>query len=318
MDGVGNVPTGGMDVNDSGTIFQDTPLQGSYSLSNTGRGTAAISSSYATQNFVFYVVNATDFKFMETDRTTTAPIVLGEVLKQAPGPFTASSLKGQYAFTLAGIDGTNGFPLALGGLLPANGAGNIASGVLDVNDGGSASLGGAISGPYTVSSTGRGLATLTSSVVSFPLAFYPAANGALELVNVGGNLVVSGMAKAQSGGPFGVHSMAGNYAINFSGTNLGSSFSSAVEEDISGQLSGDGAGNLSGALDINNFGSIFQGVPLSASRYTMTPSGRGTASLNTSTGTFAMQSYQIDVNTVLFLDADANRVLVGIGQKQQF
>src|SRR5215469_1432192 len=114
MDGVGNVPAGEMDVNDSGAIFQDTPLQGSYSLSNTGRGTAAISSSYATQNFVFYVVNATDFKFMEIDRTTTAPIVSGEVLKQAPGPFSVSSLNGHYAFTLSGADANN-FPLALGG-----------------------------------------------------------------------------------------------------------------------------------------------------------------------------------------------------------
>jgi hypothetical protein len=231
-------------------------------------------------------------------------------------------LNGQYAFTLSGAD-SNNFPLALGGLLPADGAGNIGSGVLDFNDGGSASLGGAISGAYTVSTTGRGLATLTSAAFStlaspFPLAFYPAANGTIELVNVGGNLVASGMAKAQSGGPFGLNSLAGNYAINFSGTNLGNNLTGPSEEDISGQLTGDGAGNLTGVLDINNFGSIFQGVSLSASSYTMAPSGLGSASVNTATGTFAMQTYQIDPNTVLFLDVDPNRVMVGIGEKQQF
>jgi len=50
----------------------------------------------------------------------------------------------------------------------------------------------------------------------------------------------------------------------------------------------------------------------------MVPTGRGSASVNTATGTFAMQTYQIDPNTVLFLDADTNRVMVGIGEKQQF
>jgi len=317
MDGVGNVGSGEMDVNDFGTVLQATPLNGTYTIANTGRGTATISSSYATQNFVIYVVNATDFKFVEIDRTTTAPILSGEVLKQAPGPFSVSSLNGQYAFTLSGADANN-FPLALGGLLPADGAGNIVSGVLDSNDGGSPALGSAISGPYTVSTAGRGLATLTSAVFSFPLAFYPAANGTIELVNVGGNFVASGMAKAQSGGPFGLHSMTGNYAINFSGTNLGSNLSGPTEEDISGQLSGDGAGNLTGVLDINNFGAIFQGLSLSSSSYTMVPTGRGSASVNTATGTFAMQTYQIDPNTVLFLDADTNHVMVGIGEKQQF
>jgi hypothetical protein len=309
MNGAGSISTGQADVNDLGVVSSDIPINGTYAVASSGRGTATISSSYATQNFVFYVVNATDFKLLEID-LSPAPVVSGEVLSQAPGPFTAASLKGAYAFTLGGID-ANGNPLALGGILPADGNGNIASGVLDFNDNGNVSLGSSIAGPYTVSTTGRGLAT---SAFSFPLAFYPAANGTIELANIGGNLVASGMAKAQSGGPFGTHSIAGNYALNFSGTNLGT----FAEEDISGQFSSDGAGNLNGVLDINNFGSIFQGVPLSSSSYAMTATGRGTASLNTATGTFAMQTYQIDANTVLFLDADVNRVVVGISEKQRF
>jgi hypothetical protein len=49
----------------------------------------------------------------------------------------------------------------------------------------------------------------------------------------------------------------------------------------------------------------------------MRASGQGTASVNTGSGTFATQTYQIDGNTVLFLDVDNNRVLTGIAQKQQ-
>ncbi|HVO59947.1 MAG TPA: hypothetical protein VMT53_03380 [Terriglobales bacterium] len=316
MDGAGNINTGQMDVNDLSFTapFEDISLSGTYSVSSSGRGTAVINSDYpassSTQNFVFYVVNATDIKFMQTN---PLPLLAGEVLSQTSGSLTA----GTYAFTLGGSD-ANGIPLAFGGLIPADGNGNVSAGVLDTNYDGS-TLSDTLTGTYAVSSSGRGVATLTSpSVGSLPLAFYKAANGNIEFVNLGGNLggidfAVSGMAKAQSGRPFGQRSMNGNYAVSFSGTNLG-----AGEEDISGQLTSDGAGNLSGVLDINSSGSIFQGTQLSGSTYTMTSTGRGTASLNTGTGTFALQTYQIDPGTVLFLDLDDNRVMTGIAEKQHF
>ncbi len=320
MNGAGAITAGQMDINDLASIpFENIPLSGTYAVSSSGRGTAVISSNYlgspGTQNFVFYVVNASDLKFMEVD---APPVFSGEVLSQAPSGLGA----GTYAFTLGGSD-SNGNGLAFGGLLPADGNGNVGSGVLDINYGGSSSVGGSLTGTYTVSNSGRAVATLTSSGMSFPLALYRAANGTLELVNLGGtlaglNFAAGGMAKLQAGAPFAATSMNGNYALNFSGVNLGSTFTGPGEEDISGQLIGDGAGNLSGVLDINNAGSIFQGLPLSASTYTMTATGRGTASLNTQTGTFAMQTYQIDANTLLFLDVDNNRVMTGIAEKQQF
>ena len=323
-DGAGNL-SGQMDVNDIGisSVFQDIAVSGNYTAGSNGRGTATISSKYATspQTFVFYVVNSGDFKFLETDG---AAAVSGEAFTEAAS-VNAASFNGSYAFTLGGSDvNLPANPLAFGGLMTMDGNGNIASGVLDANYGGSSSIGNTLTGTYTVSN-GRGSATLNSSVSTSPIAiaFYKAANGNIEVVNLGGNLggvsfAVGGMAKAQAGGPFGVQSMKGNYAVNFSGTNLGGGFTGAVEEDISGQLIGDGAGNLSGVLDINNFGSIFQGLPLTASTYTMNTSGQGSASMNTGSGTFAMRTYQIDANTVLFLDVDNNRIMTGIGQKQQF
>ncbi|MGZ6316687.1 MAG: hypothetical protein ACXWNQ_05455 [Anaerolineales bacterium] len=292
MNGAGSINTGQIDINDLSFTapFQGIALSGTYSVSSSGRGTATITSDYpatsSTQNFVFYVVNASDIKFMETD---SLPVFSGEVLSQASGSLTA----GTYAFTLGGSD-ANGNPLAFGGLMPTDGNGNVPGGVLDVNYGGSTSIGDTLTGTYAVSNSGRGLVSLTSSSVgSLPLAFYKAANGNIEFVNLGGSLggvgfAVGGMGKAQSGGPFSQQSISGNYGVNFSGTNLGSNFSNAGEEDISGQLTSDGAGILSGLLDINNSGSIFQGVQLSGSTYTMTSTGRGTASLNTATGTFAM------------------------------
>ena len=308
MDGNGRITRGEMDVNDISGVVQDIPLSGTYSVGANGRGTAILGSSYATQNFVFYVVNATDLKFVETD---SQPIVSGEVLGQAAGPFSLASLNGGHAFVLGGAD-NNGNPISLGGVFTADGAGKVSSGVVDTNDGGVTSLGGSVSGTYAVNATGRGLLSLTTPALQ--LAFYKAANGTVELVDVDGSLGVLGTALAQTGGPFRLDSISGRYALNFSGTNL----SSFGEEDITGQLIADGTGGLSGTLDINNLGSIFQGLGISSSTYTMDSDGRGFATINASAGSFSMQTYQANPNTVLFQDVDNNRVVTGVMQKQQF
>jgi hypothetical protein len=309
MDGNGKITRGEMDVNDISGVVQDIPLSGTYSVAANGRGTAILSSSYASpQNFVFYVVNATDLKFVETD---SQPIVSGEVLSQAAGPFSPASLNGGHAFVLGGSD-SSGNPISLGGVFTADGAGKTPSGFVDINDAGVTSLGGSLSGNYAVNATGRGLLTLTTPALQ--LAFYKAASGTIELVDVDGSLGAMGTAMAQTGGPFHLGSISGRYAVNFSGTNL----SSFGEEDITGQLVADGTGNLSGTLDINNLGSIFQGVGISSSTYSMNSDGRGFATINASVGSFSMQTYQANPNTVFFQDVDNNRVVTGVIQKQQF
>ncbi len=306
MDGNGNL-TGEMDVNDIGGVLQDVALSGTYSVAADGRGTATIASAYATQKFAFYIVNASDVKFVEID---SQPVVSGEVLTQAASPFNLGVLNGTYAFTVGGTDSNNN-PATLGGVFTADGKGTISTGLLDSNDAGVVSLGNPATGTYGVNATGRGLLTFTSP--SLQLAFYAAANGTIELVDVDGKFGVAGMAKRQTGGPFAPSSFAGNYAINLTGTNL-----SSGEEDISGQLQADGAGNLNGVLDINNSGSLFQAVSLSSSSYAINADGRGSASINTGPGNFATQVYVIDRNTALFLDADTGRVLAGLAEKQQF
>jgi hypothetical protein len=292
-----------MDVNDSLTIFTDISLSGTYSVGlSGGRGTATINSAYIVQNFIFYIVDANDVKFVETDAFPTAA---GEVIRQAAGPFSLATLNGGYAFTLGGAL-NNGAPLASGGVLAADGAGTITSGTLDENQGGGISLGTAVSGTFTVGSSGRGVATFGP----FVLAFYPASNGTIELADISGGAVEIGSARKQSG-TLGTSSMSGSYAINFTGTNLSNGF----EEDITGVLSPNGSGGLSGTLDINTLLSTTQGLPLTTSNYAIDSGGLGTITINTSLATFNMQAYQIDANTILLLDADSNRVLVGVMQK---
>jgi hypothetical protein len=256
---------------------------------------------------VFYVVSADDLKFVEVD---IVPVVAGEVLRQASGPFDATTLNGSYAFTLGGAD-AGGFALGDGGIAQADGAGNLTSVVYDENDGGFTSFANAASGTYTVSASGRGEAVFGGI---FDLALYPAANGNFEMVDISGNSVTLGMAKKQSG-TFGTSSVNGTYAFNLTGSNL----INALEEDVSGTLSANGGGSLSGTLDINTLASTVQGAPLNSSSYTMNATGQGTATLNTTVNSspvvFNLNTYQIDANTVLFLDVDNSRVMVGIMQK---
>jgi hypothetical protein len=310
MNGAGAIASGEFDLNDGGAVVLDSPLSGSYSVTSTsaGRGVATINGIYSSPiQFAFYIVNSTDLKFVETD---LQPALSGEVLRQAAGPFSAASLHGGYAVILGGSD-VNGFPLGAGAVFTADGAGTL-SGTMDQNDGGFLSTCNFPAVPYVFSAGGRFSTTLGSGCsVPVQVAMYPAANGTVQLIGIDGNSVLSGSANAQTGGPFAVSSTTGNFALNFTGTNL----STGLEEDLAGTLTADGAGNLTGTLDINNAGSLFQGLPLASSTYTMSANGRGSAAIMTSPATFNLQTYQVSPNIVLFLDIDQGRVLTGVMQK---
>ena len=312
MDGAGNITNGVVDVNDeTGGVLQNSAVSGTYTVAATGRGTAVITSGYGTQNFVFYIVDATDLKFVEMDG---APAASGEVL-QAAATYTSASLHGGLAFTIGGAD-HGSVPLAAGGVVTADGNGNLSSGTLDLNDGGNASLGASIGGTYSFAANGRGILNMTNTALgNLQFAIYPAQNHTIELVEIDVRAVMSGMAKAQTGSPFATSSIAGPFAVNFTG--VLSSVGGTTQEDITGQVNADGSGNLTGTLDINTLATRTQGTPLSASTYTMGMDGRGTAILNIAGATFNLQTYLVDANTVLVLDTDSFRILVAIMQKQQ-
>jgi hypothetical protein len=305
MDGLGGISTGVLDVNDGGALVANSAVTGTYSVASTGRGLASITSGFGTQNFVIYVVNAGDIKIVESD---SLPVTSGEVLQQAAGPFSAAALNGNFAFTIGGQDNATLNALAVGGLFTSDGAGHLTSVTLDANDGGTVTQGVSLTGTYTVNAAGRGFA----SFGNIQLAFYPAANGTVELAEIDANGVSTGVAKPQSAGPFSNSSLSGSFAANLAGTNL---VSTGSEEDITGQITSDAAGHLTGTLDVNNSGGISQSLGLSGGSYATSSIGRGTLQFNLSSSTFAMQTYQVDANTVLLLEVDGNRVMTGIMQK---
>jgi hypothetical protein len=305
MDGSGGISSGVLDANDGGALVANTAVSGTYSVAPTGRGLASITSGFGTQNFVIYVVNATNVKIVESD---SLPVTSGELLQQGGAPFSNALLNGNYAFTIGGQDNATLNPLAIGGLLTSDGAGHLTSVTLDANNGGAVSQGVSLTGTYTINALGRGFANFGS----IQLAFYPAANGTVELAEIDPNGVSTGVARAQSSGPFSTSSLAGAFAANLAGTNL---ISTGGEEDITGPITSDGAGHLTGTLDVNNSGVLSQGLGLSGGAYTMSSIGRGTLQFNLSSSSFALQAYQVDANTVLLLEVDGNRVMTGLMQK---
>jgi hypothetical protein len=312
--GAGSFTSGVLDVNDIGSVTQAAALTGTYTLSSTGRGVAVLfgpPGTFSALSFAFYVVDSTHLKFVELD---TLPVVSGDLLRQANGPFNNSSLSGPFAFTLGGVSGTG--PLGLGGVFTSTGAGTIsAGGPVDFNNSGTVTTNVTVnSGTYSVDSvTGRGTATLNlSNGQSLGLAFYPAANGSVQLLETDNLFSTSGQALSQSGGPFGPQALVGSFAVNFNGVVL----TTGLEEDIAGQLAGEQGGRLGGALDINN--SLNTSSASADGSFSVSQNGRGTLTANVPfvNATFNLNTYTVSNNTTLILDVDNSRVLVGVMQRQ--
>jgi hypothetical protein len=303
MNGAGSVPGGEVDINDSLSVTQDGALTGTYTVASSGRGTAALNFGGSTHTYAFYVVNAGDMKFVETD---TLPVAGGEMRTQAAAPVTLAS--GGYAFTFAGADSA-GLSMVAGGVMTTDGNGTLSGGTLDVNDNGTVQTPQTITGTYSFNTTGRG----TTTIGGRQFAIYPAQDGTVNMAEIDTFGVTAGTAQAQSGS-FSAGSITGNYALAMTGSFLPAP-STPQEEDITGRITSDGVSGLSGTLDINNFGAFTQGLAVSSGSYTMSSNGRGTATINTSNATLTLQTYQVNSNTVFLIDLDPFRVMTGILQK---
>jgi len=114
--------------------------------------------------------------------------------------------------------------------------------------------------------------------------------------------VASGTALAQSGAPFSNSSITNAFGLNFSGV-VNPGTINAAEIDAISQFSASGSGSLNGAMDINNFGSLFNSLALSGN-YSVASNGRGTATLKTSVGNFNIIFYMASTSSVVFIEID--------------
>lgn len=328
--GSGLITSGLIDTNDpnNGPVGP-TPLTlaGTFALDPTygatfGRGTAA----FAGHQFAFYIVDATQIKFLQEDSLGSSSgdafVQTGAISTQNTG-FTSS-----FAYLVGGSSMSTFGPYAAVARFTPDGVSGIGTISYDENNSGTAlhiSQGSNISNAtYAIDTTnagsGRGTFTFTDSTYgTFTYVFYLISPTSGVIQDVSSGIVADGTLLAQTGAPFALAGLAGNYAFNWSGESA-----SSVENYV-GQyaLANTASNNISGVVDAAIFGTTFASFANIGTQGTLTINTDGSnnntyqiVAGNPLGTTYNFQAYIADANTVLLLSTDKTRVLAGSVSRQ--
>jgi hypothetical protein len=256
-------------------------------------------------NFSIYVVSASRAKFVETDSAPASMLAGDAIQQQTIAPWGKNALTGSIVFASRGFAPSGGIADLASFTSDGNGSLVAGSGVVDQNSGGTVTSATSLDGSYTIDSTGRG----TLSIAGHSYVFYMVAPGTAVIQETTSGVVAHGSLVQPQGGPFTTASFKGSYALGLAGVNTANK-----EQDILGQLSANGTGNVtSGMLDINNFGVTQTGVASIGTYTTVEPNGRTTMLLNP-TQNFVL--YFVSPTQVFALGTDTTGVAAGTLYKQ--
>jgi hypothetical protein len=308
-DGGGGISSGQEDINDAGNVKSLT-FTGSYtSPDSNGRGTATLHTSDGkTSHYSYYIVAVDQVNLVSLD---FVPAYLGVARLRSTTSFSNASFSGFYVFSESGVTSgdkfntTNLFNAA--GVFFADGSGTMNNGEQDFNEGGTVTEGAGVSGTYSVSSSGRGTATIDT----FPYVFYVVTPNLAFFMNTDSGAVLTRTARSQPAVAFSTASFQGNFNLLLSGEDLvGQSFLA-----MSGQMFADGTGTLSGNEDINDNGSLSANVGLNGT-YSVDVDGRGSGSINGPNGTLTIHFYMVNTDEAVFVETDKNNDQIGSAQIQ--
>ncbi len=181
------------DFADTGRVFPSVSLTGTYAAdpANNGHFTGSFASNGRTVNFVLWF-SAPQNAVLVAYNSTSSLIENGVVTEQPAVP-TTSTVNGNYALHLLGLTGGgNMIPTVLEGQVLADGLGTF-TGLEDVNQGGSVTVGASASGSYSVAS-GRG----TGTIGGIPVVLYPASSSTTYVMSTDGKRMLSGSLEAQN------------------------------------------------------------------------------------------------------------------------
>jgi hypothetical protein len=298
---------GVMSVNSTGTItaLNEDVLLGNFAPQqrtlgsgvftapdSTGTGTLTITDSQGlTSAYNYYVIDANDYLFFETD-TTNGGLGLGRMEAQsAPGGgFTVASLNGSYVLGSRG-DTSNSAAFGVNSIaqFATDGAGNITSGSYDSVRDGSPALNVSITssvGGVSVAGNGRATVTLNASGTAIQQTLYLVnASRAFFLVSNDTSRVEDGTLDQQvfSSGTtsFSSTDFKGQYALVNSGSISGTPL------DRTGTVNSDGNGNVGWAEVVNSGGNL--NVPgCLPGTYTVATNGRVALSINNLSGSLVL------------------------------
>ena len=305
-DGAGHITSGTQDINSGAGISTNVASSGIYLVRSDGRGTITLNSPAGNSTLDFVIVAGGHALVTRFDTRATGS---GTIDQQMTSAFSNAALAGPFAFSLSGID-TGGLPLAIGGVFTSDASGNLTAGIDDSNDNGFVVTNNPITGSIPVASTGRGTATMNTSLGTSSFAYYVVDATHLKVVGINNVSLLGGEAFRQTG-PFSNASVSGPFAFTIAGADLlnGSPFAAG------GVLTSDGAGNVTtGIEDFNDGGTISTAVPFTGT-YAMASTGRGTLTLNTGAGVFTFAIYPSS-GGVIALETDNRFLTTGTALQQ--
>ena len=304
LDGKGAITGGSIDL-----PGQATPLAitgGSYTCDAEGRVAATIQTTAGNQGWQVTLVNHKRAFVTRVD----GAIARGEIELQDSSKF-GRKLVGSLSLRLAGSSG--GAVAASGevGALTFDASGNITSGVLDVNDGGTIAASLAPSGAATASSatTGRGTLSLASTFGAQSFAYYLIDEYTANLVQIDGSHDFAGKVVWRSpAAAIDTSYYLGAYGFLFTGSNTSGLLAQGGTFNI------DSNGAISnGVFDTSSDAAYALGYLLSGTlTVTNAASGRATATFNVGGTTLHYVVYPPDADARLtFLQVDSNSVVTG-------
>jgi hypothetical protein len=261
-----------------------------YSVDASGHGTMTIQTMNGeTLNFSFVLTSASHAVIIEKDGEPGSG-----TLDLQTGPFTLTQIKGTYAFMMEGVSPAVVPPIAnisIGGVFAADGNGNITTGTLDLNDGGTITsqtfIGNILSGPDL---NGHGQLSMVPSGTTRRFTYYMVSPKVLRLIEDDGADLTGGSAYAQGAA---AATLSGKYVYEHAG------WSSTGRTVAAGQFAANGTSAITGGIsDANVGGAPPPTVPSTAKAvsgtFTTGTSQNGTLSLTDAAGNSMLNFYMVD------------------------
>jgi len=306
--GTGTITSGVADLN-SYDVFPDITLAGTYSMNADGRAEILLSDSLGNEYTLRAVmISPGHLRVIQFDTPATWPpdgaTGNGVIDKQDPASFSNAAFTGGYAFRLDGYGFTQCWMGAVG-RMSADGAGNLAAGVMDVNECGVDDNAVAFTGFYDIdAATGRGTATLDTALGYMDFAFYMVSANKAHLISLDYYPWTLGFAEKQTG-TFSNANVTGSYAFFTTGYSQTGLYYNA------GRFAANGAGAVSaGVSDENDGGVTLENLAFTGT-YSVAANGRGTGSFTSTRGTSDFSFYMVSPSRALFVQQGTFAVATG-------
>jgi len=238
-----------------------------------------------------------------------------------------SLLNGNYGFVTGGYSVTQNWPVGIGGVLVADGKGNITSGFVDVNDVSKPNLvNAAVTGTYNVVSNYRATIsfTVTSTKVTYSfIASLAGISGGVatqaSLIENDANEGTSGSMEKQDSAAFSIGANTGAYVVGLAARSAQPPNPETRTSAVGSFTLGSGS-VTNGLVDIMAATGDTQLALVSAGTLTggfsVAASGRGTMTLNAPSRTIHLAIYPVSTNRWLVFGTDAAIVWRGVVLRQ--